>query len=869
MAGTLPSLNESAARLHARGALAQAERAWPVPDRLPGRRGSATAAAVHRLRSTHSTCARGRRYPGIDTVNPNVFRNALLATTLAALGAACSQGAPGADAQDAATTATAGSPVAGMADGAVAPVRDAAMVAAAPARPLPALARAPADGAADAPDRGDLVAYPAERVVRQSGPYTWHRADISEAHALRAVAGGVLTLTAPSGQLLKFEYDRHQVHPSGNWTWIGRALGGGAAQDAILTFGREAVFGTIAQAGAAPLKLTMQDGASWLVETDLAARSRQSEASGRYRSPDFLVPGELPVVDALQAKAAAGEVRGAAAAATMTVDVVVGYTNGYRAALGSTEAVTTRLDYLVAVTNESYVNSEVDARVRMVHAMEVNYLDGNDNSDALTALTGSTGSTPDPTLIHAALKPLHVARDQYGADLISLVRDFQHPEAVSCGVAWLIGGGQNITHTGYSVFGTSIVSDGNDGGFFCEDTTFAHELGHNMGLAHDRDTAKGEDGVLEPEDYGRFEYSFGLRTGLTDGSFMTVMAYSDGQINSYHVFSNPDITYCGGHPCGVEGQADNARTLVQTIPIIVEFRETVVPDVPVPTAYVVDDIDGDGDSDLTWRSNDDTRFAYWLMDDANVVDSVVFGVGQQWTVVAKGDFNADGVADLVWSNGTALYLWAGDGEGTFDSSRIGRVPNGWSVFGAGDVNGDLKDDLIWRNNARTRVGYWLMDGAEHVATSTFAAAPQWVLSVTDDFNADGMVDLVWTNGSRVVLWTSTGTGFDSARIRAHPGGWTLVDSGDVDGDGKAELHWRSDANDRYAYWLMDGSNYLGARVWRVSDAWTLASVGDYNGDSFVDLAWTSDARVVVWLSDGGSFDSRTVRSYPTGWTLLR
>jgi hypothetical protein len=114
------------------------------------------------------------------------------------------------------------------------------------------------------PDRGELVAY-ASSDVRRDGAYTWHRAKLSEAYALRAIADGHLRLTTPSGQLLDIQYDDHVEHDSGDWTWVGHAAGH-PEQQTILTFGPHAAFGTIAQPNGLPLRLTLRNGASWIVE---------------------------------------------------------------------------------------------------------------------------------------------------------------------------------------------------------------------------------------------------------------------------------------------------------------------------------------------------------------------------------------------------------------------------------------------------------------------------------------------------------------------------------------------------------------------------------------------------------------------------
>src|SRR3546814_713686 len=51
--------------------------------------------------------------------------------------------------------------------------------------------KATSRGFAKLPDRGDLLAYP-DAIVRQDGAYAWYRAELSEEHALRALAGGRL-----------------------------------------------------------------------------------------------------------------------------------------------------------------------------------------------------------------------------------------------------------------------------------------------------------------------------------------------------------------------------------------------------------------------------------------------------------------------------------------------------------------------------------------------------------------------------------------------------------------------------------------------------------------------------------------------------
>ena len=232
-----------------------------------------------------------------------------------------------------------------------------------------------------------------------------------------------------------------------------------------------------------------------------------------------------------------------------------GYSTGLAESLGGDSQARTRLDFLVEVGNQAYINSGVPARLRLVHAMAVDYSDtATSNNLALDQLTGVDSIRkvlvpPDP-----AFAALRAARDTYGADLVQLVRKFQTPEQKSCGVAWLNGGGGTTIDPQNEFYGYSVIADGTDRdegdgkNYFCRNETSVHEFGHNMGSAHDRATG----GTT-----GAYPYSNGYKTDAANGNFYTVMAYGDSGQTAYRIFSNPASTYCGGFACGVAEQSDN------------------------------------------------------------------------------------------------------------------------------------------------------------------------------------------------------------------------------------------------------------------------------------------------------------------------
>ena len=220
-----------------------------------------------------------------------------------------------------------------------------------------------------------------------------------------------------------------------------------------------------------------------------------------------------------------------------TIDVLVVINNDLATTLGS--GLNARIDFLFALTNQAYIDSGVDLQIRRVGAItQLNYTSLNNNDTPLYAITD--GTSPFNTI--------DSLRNAAGADLVVFMRPFEYPEQVSCGVAWLSGYNQqpiagNISY--WSQYGYAVVSDGSDpSGYYCTDMTFPHELGHNMGLAHDRANGGGS---------GAYTYANGY--GI-DGVFGTIMSYLSPEVAK---FSNPNRTCTGGNPCGVsELAADSA-----------------------------------------------------------------------------------------------------------------------------------------------------------------------------------------------------------------------------------------------------------------------------------------------------------------------
>lgn len=720
-------------------------------------------------------------------------------------------------------------------------------------------ARTPAAGRfAGMADRGTLLQQDGVRRTYTASGHQWQPVTFSEAHALAAVSSGQLLVTLPDGRPLPLRYSRHVEHPDGNWTFVGK---GPQGEDAVITFGPDAVFGSIQTRGGS-VRLTTDARGGWMVFSGPGAASNQI----RPGSDDAWLPPERLTRDggrprlAGDRQAAAGKVEAQVADASTVVDVVVGFTSGLASALGSESAARTRVNNLVEITNQAYANSGIAARVRLAHAMPVEFPDATDNGDALSKLSGyKSGSGAVP--VDPSLQALRTARDQYNGDLVVLLRDFQTPENNGCGIAWLIGGKLSVVDQGDESFGYSVVADGSDldetdsKTYFCREETFAHELGHLMGQTH-----SSEDSTSP----GAHPYSYGYRQTFATG-FYTVMAYrlKDSSQTSIRHFSNPNINY-NGAPTGT-ADADNTRSLLQTMPVIANFRlgppassPTVAP--PLVARRVPYDVNGDGRSDVFLRG--DTALAFWAMNGTTrTFDSFLGNGGAGWRVVAFGDFDAAAGADVLWANGSQMKIWFNMGGGSYVVYQMGSYGNGFEPFAAADVNGDGKSDILLRNG--TAIAYWLLDGAT-VISSAYAGdgGAGFRVVTTGDFTGDGADEIVWASATQVKMWVNgRSAGYSPVIVGSYGNGYAPFAAGYVDGDSSLDLLFRSGT--AIAYWRLNGST-------RVSDAYlgdggagyVPFAVGDYDGNGTSDIGWQNGKTIKFWMNNGaGAYTSGILGNY--------
>jgi hypothetical protein len=236
---------------------------------------------------------------------------------------------------------------------------------------------------------------------------------------------------------------------------------------------------------------------------------------------------------------------------------------------------------------------------------------------------------------------------------------------------------------------------------------------------------------------------------------------------------------------------------------------------PVPTKAIVG-FNADGRGDVIGRTAPGDLYFY---------PGKVGGIGTPvrisggWNayrqVVSHGDLSGDRIADVlaITSTGSA-YLFKGNGKGGLLGGRT-LLSQTWKsytdVLTPGDWTGDGKPDLLAR---KANGELWLVAGnGKSGSTGTWRRiGTDWQMFsqmiTPGDLTGDGRVDLLGrTPTGKLYLYrgtgvaTATATGYKPGTLVSS--GWqvynTVFSTGDLTGDGKADILGRTPANVDYVY----------------------------------------------------------------------
>ncbi|MDQ3797994.1 MAG: zinc-dependent metalloprotease [Acidobacteriota bacterium] len=311
-----------------------------------------------------------------------------------------------------------------------------------------------------------------------------------------------------------------EIRAFDDYTWRGKIATNKSGGDVSLTFRKGYVAGLI-YAPNAVYEIVPKGEKHILIELN---QSLFPECAGDIKGEDS--PKRNPEPESAVAGVDSGD----------RIDVLVLYTTPVKNSLGGDAQAQVFAQQAIDLTNTAYVNSRIRQRVRLIRAQETTSLPE----------TGALGSELSALRASADAGAL---RNTYKADLVAMLSNSND----ACGIGYLMGtaAGGN-PNNGFTVTSRTCAV-GN--------LSFPHELGHNMGSAHNPENGSG----------GTFSYSFGH---WVNGNFRTVMAYPNpctSGCTRRPYFSNPAISF-NGIPTGIENLRDNARSINGTADSISNYR---------------------------------------------------------------------------------------------------------------------------------------------------------------------------------------------------------------------------------------------------------------------------------------------------------
>ena len=262
--------------------------------------------------------------------------------------------------------------------------------------------------------------------------------------------------------------------------------------------------------------------------------------------------------------------------------------------------------------------------------------------------------------------------------------------------------------------------------------------------------------------------------------------------------------------------------------------------------YSVEDLDGDGDTDLAagtkWLRNDPSN----VFTDVDLSSQLIPGM----VVRGMGDVDNNGVRDLLITGNGALMWKAGLGGGNYGPARSIVNEEGAGMIQVSDMDGDADRDLVYSADSRLR---WARNNGNGTWTAITILSSGSTIKEVSDIDADGDKDIVFaSSGAKLARNNGTGT-FTVTTVATYSG--SDFGLGDIDGDGDKDLVVMN--NGSGTKWIANnGAGVFSGNTTMpgsgLTSGMTSILLHDQDNDGDTDMLFQElDHRVVCIRNDGG------------------
>jgi FG-GAP-like repeat len=312
---------------------------------------------------------------------------------------------------------------------------------------------------------------------------------------------------------------------------------------------------------------------------------------------------------------------------------------------------------------------------------------------------------------------------------------------------------------------------------------------------------------------------------------------------------------------------------------------------PVETPF---DYNGDNLSDVVWFNFGTDQHLIWHLANNQFVNQefVAADLTPQFSVSffqnftpRSGDFNGDNTTDLFFFNlvtgQTFNYLFENDQ--VFDVVALPTVnpAAGWRPVADGDFNGNGISDVLWHNFNTDANIIWSFGSNGEFASQTIlpSTTSNWFgegSPLPGDYNNDGTTDLLWrddTAGTNIIWNLSGGLFANQTVLPVATSNWELFGTGDFNADGTSDVLWHNFANDVNVIWQINNSQFVQQSNLPPTTFDWVARVGTYDSDATSEIFWHRQFNVtgenIVWNIQNLQFVNQTVNPSATNavWTF--